>query len=97
MTHYTSPKGKDDLIPPSPGHHQEWIIGAKTGKPTLCNFDYSGALIMHNLLALVAYRVGNAPEDKPLQWDAETLKAANCPQADPFIRKTYREGWVLDG
>jgi predicted dehydrogenase len=91
MTHYNSPK-PDDLIPPSPGHHEEWIIACKTGKPTLCNFDYSGALIEHNLLALVAYRVG-----KKLEWDAKNLKATNCPEADPYIRKTYREGWVLNG
>ncbi len=92
MTHYTAPESEKDLIPKSPGHHEEWIIGAKTGKPTLCNFDYSGALIEHNLLALVAYRVG-----KKLKWDAENLKATNCPEADQYIRKQYREGWVLDG
>ena len=91
MTHYKSPKS-EDLIPPSPGHHEEWIVACKTGKPTLCNFDYSGALIEHNLLALVAYRVG-----KKLEWDAKNLKATNCPEADPYIRKTYREGWVLNG
>lgn len=91
MTQYTSPKAKD-LIPPSPGHHEEWIIGCKTGKPTLCNFDYSGALIENNLLALVAYRVG-----QKLEWDAKNLKATNCPEADKYIRKQYRQGWVLNG
>jgi len=91
MTHYESPK-PDDLIPPSPGHHKEWIIACKTGKPTTCNFDYSGALIENNMLALAAYRVG-----KKLEWDAENLRASNCPEADPYIRKTYRKGWVLNG
>lgn len=91
MTHYDSPEAKD-LIPPSPGHHAEWITGCKTGKATLCNFDYSGALIEHNLLALAAYRVG-----KKLEWDAKNLKATNCPEVDQYIRKTYRKGWVLDG
>lgn len=91
MTHYESPK-PDDLIPPSPGHHKEWIIACKTGKPTTCNFDYSGALIENNMLALVAYRVG-----QKLEWDAENLRASNCPEADQYIRKTYRKGWVLNG
>jgi len=91
LTYYKSP-GPEDLIPPSPGHHREWIIGCKTGKPTLCNFDYSGALIEHNMLGLVAYRVG-----KKLEWDAKNLKATNCPEADQYIRKTYRKGWVLNG
>ena len=91
MTHYSSPK-PEELIPSSPGHHKEWIIGCKTGKPTLCNFDYSGALIEHNMLALAAYRVG-----KKLDYDAKNMKATNCPEADQYIRKTYRQGWVLNG
>jgi len=47
---------------------------------------------MHNLLALVAYRVG-----KKLEWDAAALTATNCPEAERFIRKKYREGWTLNG
>ncbi|MCX5647930.1 MAG: Gfo/Idh/MocA family oxidoreductase [Planctomycetota bacterium] len=86
------PATKDTLIPPSKGHHAEWIEAAKTDRKTLCNFDYAGALIEHNLLALAACRVG-----KPLQWDAANLKAPNCPEANAFIQKTYREGWVLNG
>ena len=91
LTHYSSPK-PEELFPPSPGHHQEWIIGCKTGKPTLCNFDYAGALVENNLLALVAYRIG-----KKLEWDAANLKASNCPEADQYIRKQYRQGWTLNG
>jgi hypothetical protein len=77
-------------ISPSPGHHQEWIRACKTGEPTLCNFDYSGKLIEHNLLGNVAYRTG-----KKLQWDPKHLKATNAPEADQFIRRKYREGWTL--
>ncbi len=91
MTHYEKPE-PGDLIPPSPGHHQEWIHACKTGAPTLCDFDYSGALVEHNLLGAVALRAG-----QPLEWDAADLKATNCPEADAFIRKTYRDGWVLNG
>ncbi len=91
MTHYKSPK-PDELIPPSLGHHKEWIVACKTGSPTTCNFDYSGALVEANMLALVAYRVG-----KKLQWSSNSLSAPNCPEADQYIRKTYREGWVLNG
>ncbi|MBN2272531.1 MAG: Gfo/Idh/MocA family oxidoreductase [Sedimentisphaerales bacterium] len=91
MTHYKSPKA-DELIPPSIGHHKEWIVACKTDKKTLCNFDYSGALVEANMLALVAYRVG-----KPLDWDSKNMKATNCPEADQYIRKTYRQGWVLNG
>jgi len=91
MTHYKSPKPAE-LIPASLGHHKEWIVACKTGKPTTCNFDYSGALIENNMLAMAAYRVG-----KKLQYDAKSIKATNCPEADKYIRKTYRKGWVLNG
>jgi len=32
---------------------------------------------------------------KKLEWDGANLKAANCPEADKYIRKQYREGWTL--
>ena len=79
-------------IPPSLGHHKEWIHACKTGEPTTCNFDYSGELIENNLLGNVAYRVG-----QKLEWDAKALKAVGCPEADKYIRREYRKGWVLDG
>ena len=131
MTQYKGPKTEADLIPKSLGHHQEWIHACKTGAPTLCNFDYSGAMIEQNMLALVSYRLGTVSESKgaapapkakkgkkpkkpegeepvaaagekittgkKLVWDSANLKATNCPEADQFIRKTYRDGWVLDG
>jgi hypothetical protein len=83
-------KPPEAWIPPSPGHYREWILGCKTGSPTLCNFDYSGKLIEHNLLGTVAFRVG-----QKLEWDAKNLKAINCPEADGYIRPKYREGWSL--
>jgi hypothetical protein len=83
-------KRPEPWIPPSLGHHKEWIHACKTGEPTLCNFDYSGMLIEHNLLGNVSYRTG-----KRLQWDPEGLKAIDCPEADQYIRRQYREGWTL--
>jgi len=83
-------KRPEPTIPSSIGHHKEWIQACKTGEPTTCNFDYSGALSEAVLLGMVSYRVG-----QELQWDAKQLKATNCPEADRFIRRTYREGWTL--
>ena len=77
-------------IPSSTGHYMEWIQACKTGSPTLCNFDYSGMLIEHNLLGNVAYRAG-----RKLEWDAKNLKAVGCPEADQYIRREYRKGWTL--
>ena len=77
-------------IPDSIGHHQEWLNACKTGGPTTCNFDYSGALTEANHLGNVAYRVG-----KKIIWDAANLRATNCPEAAALIRREYRKGWKL--
>ncbi len=83
-------KRPDPFIPESIGHHREWIEACKTGGPTTCNFDYSGALTEAALLCNVALRTG-----KKLTWDATRLKAIGCPEADAFIRRKYRKGWTL--
>ena len=77
-------------IPRSIGHANEWITACKTGKPTTCGFDYAGPLTETVLLGNVAYRTS-----QKLQWDPENLKATNCPEADQFIRREYRKGWIL--
>ncbi len=77
-------------IPASIGHHREFFEACKTGGPTTCNFDYGGALTETVLLGTVAYRVG-----KKLEWNPETLSAANCPEADKLLSHPYREGWAL--
>ena len=80
----------EETIPNSIGHHREWIKACKDGSPTTCNFDYSGALTEAVLLGTVAYRLG-----EKLEWDAKTLKATNCPDADALINKEYRAGWEV--
>ena len=83
-------KAPEPSIPKSIGHHKEFFEACKTGGPTTCNFDYSGTLTEAVLLGTVAYRVG-----KKLEWDAANLKATNCPEADQYLRRPYREGWTL--
>jgi len=83
-------KPPEPTIPRSIGHHQEWIQACKTGEPTTCNFAYSGPLTETVLLGNVSYRV-----QSKLEWDAQNLKATNCPEADKFIKREYREGWTL--
>ncbi|NIP23389.1 MAG: Gfo/Idh/MocA family oxidoreductase [Phycisphaerae bacterium] len=80
----------EPFIPDSIGHHREWVEACKTGGPTTCNFDYSGALTEAALLCNVALRTG-----RKLTWDAKKLKAIGCPEADAFIRRKYRKGWTL--
>ena len=80
----------EKTIPRSKGHWNEWVDAIKNGTPTTCNFDYSGALTETVLLGVVAFRTG-----KTLEWDAKSLKAVNCPDADAYIHKEYRKGFEL--
>ena len=80
----------DPFIPDSIGHHREWTEACKTGGPTTCNFDYSGALTEAGLLCNVALRAG-----AKITWDAVDLRTTNCPAADALLRREYRDGWKL--
>lgn len=89
---FTDFKAPVESIPNSVGHWREWVDACKTGSPTTCNFDYSGALSETVLLGIVAFRTG-----KKITWDAANLKATNAPEADAYITKEYRKGWEVVG
>jgi len=80
-----------ESIPPSLGHHAEWLHACKTGAPTTCPFSYSGPLTEANHLGNVAYRSG-----KKLEWNAAAMKIPNAPEAEKFLTREYRKGWELD-
>lgn len=79
-----------EFIPNSIGHHKEWVKAIKEGGTTTCPFSYSGPLTETALIGNVAYRAG-----KKLEWDARTLRATNCPEAEEFVQHHYRRGWRI--
>lgn len=78
-------------IAPSAGHYNEWLKACRGEGETLCNFDYSGSLIEHNLLGNVAHRAGKA-----LDWDAKNFKITNDEAANKLLTKKYRKGWQIN-
>ncbi|HEX7653141.1 MAG TPA: Gfo/Idh/MocA family oxidoreductase [Verrucomicrobiae bacterium] len=72
--------------------HLEWIDAIKQGKPELCysRFDIGAKLTEIMLLGCVSLRVG-----KKIEWDGPNMKALNCPEAAPFIKRENRAGWKL--
>ena len=44
------------------------------------------------LLGLVAYRAG-----KKIEYDAKAGRVTNCPEANEFLSRKYREGWTING
>ena len=84
---------KATSVPPSPGHYAEWLKACRGEGESLCNFDYSGKLIEHNLLGNVAHRAALGEE---LQWDAEKFEIAENEEANKLLTKTYRKGWEIN-
>ena len=87
MKEYKRPK---HTIAPSPGHHKEWILACKGGKPAGSNFDYSGPLTEIVLLGNLALRAG-----QPIEWDTANMKVVNVPEANAFVTKKYRAGFEV--
>jgi predicted dehydrogenase len=79
-------------LPRSPGHHKEWIQACKDNNPkgALAGFDYSGPFTEALLVGNLAVRLG-----KKIGWDAKNMKVPNAPEADKYINKEYRKGWVI--
>ena len=77
-------------IPNSIGHHAEWIEACKGGAEMTCPFSLSGPLTEACHLGNVAYRAG-----RKIQWDAGRMKIPNAPEAEQFLKRSYREGWSL--
>jgi len=71
-------------------HEQDWVQACKAGKRAGADFEYSGLLTEICLLGNVAKRV-----DARIEWDGPNMKVTNLPEANKYIRTTYREGWTL--
>jgi len=77
-------------LPRDVNHYQDWIRACKGGPKPLANFDYSGPLTETILLGNVAARAG-----QKLAWDGPNFKVTNLPDADKYLRREYRQGWIL--
>jgi predicted dehydrogenase len=95
--HVLSPSAKfagykrpEHSIAKSKGHYNEWLDACRGNGESLCNFDYSGSLIEHNLLGNVAHRAG-----KKLEWNAGKFEITNDKAANALLTKVYRKGWEI--
>jgi predicted dehydrogenase len=89
---YYKPRTKETVLPPLGDFMGQWIRACKGDLKTACNFDYSGTMIEQMLLGLVAYRAG-----QKLDYDGAAGRVTNNADADKLLRRTYREGWTLNG
>ncbi len=70
--------------------HAEWALACKTGGKTGSHFGYAGPLSEANHLGNVAFRAG-----KRLEWDSRNMRIPNAPEAERYLGREYRKGWVL--
>ncbi|MGO8699789.1 MAG: Gfo/Idh/MocA family protein [Limisphaerales bacterium] len=77
-------------LPRSKGHHRDWLDACKGGQAASAKFEYGAGLTEIGLLGLVAMRTG-----KKIYWDAPAMKFTNAPEADKYLKETYRPGWEV--
>ena len=82
-----------ETIPPSPGHHAEWLAAIRANDPNapLCEFQYGGRLNQAVFLGNISYRCGG----KEIRWDPTAGRVTNLPEANAFLTKEYRDGWAF--
>ncbi len=74
-------------------HWHQFVEAVKGNGSTATHFGYSGPLTEAILLGGVACRFPG----KKLDWYAEAMRFPEVPQADRYVRKTYRRGWEIPG
>ena len=79
-------------LPRPASHHREWIDAIKRGKqaPESSSFAYAAKLTETLLVGNLAVRLG-----REVLWDAAKMQVPGVPEADQYIKPTYRHGWKL--
>ncbi len=89
MTDFKAP---EKTLPRSPGHYEEFIAACKGGPKAGSDFvAKSCGLTEMVLIGHLAARVGPG---KKIEWDAKKGRVTNLPEANAYVKKTYRKGWI---
>ena len=71
-------------------HEINWIDAIRGRQEVTSPFSYAAKLTEIMLLGVVALNAG-----KKIQYDGASMKIANAPEAEQFLRRQYRSGWAL--
>ncbi len=74
-------------------HYHEWVDACAGNGTTSASFSFGGPLTEALLLGVVANRF---PDEK-LMWDAENLRVTNIEDANSLLRRSYRDGFGVEG
>ncbi|HOE66852.1 MAG TPA: Gfo/Idh/MocA family oxidoreductase [Candidatus Hydrogenedentes bacterium] len=89
MKDFRRPPRMLDRVPKG-NHYRNWVDACKGGAPACSHFDYAGPFTETVLLGNLALRAG-----KKIEWDSQNMRVLNAPEADAFVRSTYRAGWSV--
>ncbi|WP_128545648.1 Gfo/Idh/MocA family protein [Larkinella soli] len=72
-------------------HERNWAEACKGNGKATSPFEYAGPLCETMLLGIVAlYRQGTK-----LNWDTQNMQFTNAPELNPYLKREYRQGWVI--
>jgi hypothetical protein len=75
------------------GSHQQNFIRAIQGTESATSpFEYAAPLTECMLLGIVALRTG---QGRKIQYDADTMRITNVPEANQYLTREYRAGWEI--
>ena len=75
---------------PQGNPHVEWLTAIQKGEVHGCgsNFEYSVPLTKMVVLGNLAVLSG-----KKIEWDGKKMVCTNVPEANQFVKPTFRKGW----
>lgn len=73
------------------GHEKNWLDAIRNHGQAVSHFDYAGPFTEAALIGNISLRYAG----KRLYWDAANMTFTNMPEADEFVRHSYRAGWSL--
>jgi predicted dehydrogenase len=85
-------KAPAKTLPRSPGHYEEFMK-ACTGGPK-AGSDFVAKSCGLTEMVLIGHLAAHVGPGKKIEWDAENAKVKNLPDANQYVNKTYRKGWV---
>jgi hypothetical protein len=82
--------GPPQVLPPSKGHHEEWVQACKGNGKTFSGFEIGGPLTELMQLVNLATLV-----EGPVEFDTVSGKVLNSETANGLLHRAYRPGWTL--
>ena len=77
--------------PPPRDHYRHFVDACLGGEKTEASFAQTGPMTETILLGTVAIRCFG----QQLQWDPSAMRFPNCPDAERYLKRQYRDGWQV--